>query len=116
MNAEKERALADLARRNPFWVCFSVFLLLAVNNAFSLVNLVEQRQQLDKAQVMQTQNRNALTQAQELELRLQALSLDLIQVAATNPAAKQIVQEFNIQWHPGPSGPSASGSNTNQSK
>jgi hypothetical protein len=43
-----------------------------------------------------------LKQAQQLEARLEAFSLDLLQVAKTNTAAKQIVQDFNIQWNPGP--------------
>jgi hypothetical protein len=40
-----------------------------------------------------------------MEARLEALSLDLLQVAKTNAAAKQIVQDFNIQWTPGQAAP-----------
>jgi hypothetical protein len=43
-----------------------------------------------------------LAQARQLEARLESLSLELLQVARTNAAAKQIVQDFNIQWTPGP--------------
>jgi hypothetical protein len=51
---------------------------------------------------MQAQNAGALAQARQLEARLESLSLELLQVAKTNAAAKQIVQDFNIQWNPGP--------------
>src|SRR2546426_479229 len=102
MNPEKERALTELAKRNPFWVCLIVFLLLGCDYGFRLANLVEQRQQLGQAQLIQAQNSGALAQAQQLESRLEALSLDLLQVAKTNAAARQIVQDFNIQWNPGP--------------
>ena len=102
MNPDKERTLTELARRNPFWVCLIVFLLLACDYGFRLQNLIEQRQQLHQAEQMQAQNAGALAQAQQLESRLEALSLDLLQLAKTNAAAKQIVQDFNIQWNPGP--------------
>ncbi len=63
---------------------------------------IDQRKQLNQARLMQEQNRSALIQAQQLETRLQLLSLELLQVAKTNGLAKQIVQDFNIQWNPGP--------------
>jgi len=31
-----------------------------------------------------------------------ALNVDLLQLANTNAAARKIVQDFNIQWTPGP--------------
>jgi hypothetical protein len=102
MNTDKEKALRELAQRNPFWICFFVFLLLAADYGYRLANLVSQRNQLDQARIMQAQNVGALTQARQLEARLEALSLDLLQVARTNSAAKQIVQDFNIQWTPSP--------------
>ncbi len=105
MNPDKEKMLAELSRRNPFWVCFLVFLLLACDYGFRLVNLLEQRDQLNRATLMQAQNAGGLAQAQQLERRLEGLSLDLLQLAKTNAAAKQIVQQFNIQWTPGPAAP-----------
>jgi hypothetical protein len=102
MTTERERTLTELTRRTPFWACFIVFLLLACNHGFGLLNLIEQRQQLDRTRLLQAQNRNTLLEAERLEARLQALSLDLLQVASSNLSAKQIVKEFNIQWHPGP--------------
>ena len=106
MNLEKEKAFKELAQRNPFWVCFVVFLLLAGDYGFRLANLLAQRTQLDQARLMQAQNAGALAQARQLEARLEALSLDLLQAAKTNAAAKQIVQDFNIQWTPSPTAPS----------
>jgi hypothetical protein len=107
MNVEKQKTLAESSRRNPFWVCFVVFLLLACDFGYRLVNLLDQREQLNQAVLMQAQNIGTLTQARQLEARLESLSLDLLQVAKTNAAAKQIVQDFNIQWNPSPaaSGP-----------
>jgi hypothetical protein len=107
MNPDKEKKLADLHRLNPFWACFTVFLLLAGDYAFRLVNLLDQRDQLNRAALMQAQNVGALAQAQQLESRLEAFSLDLLQIAKTNAAAKSIVDEFNIRWTPNPTMPAA---------
>src|SRR5947207_9340772 len=100
MNAEREKAVIELARRNPFWICLVVFLALAADQVFRLLTQMDQRAQLIQAQTMQAQNQGALNQALQLEGRLQAISLDLLQVANTNAVAKQIVQDFNIQWTP----------------
>ena len=107
MNADKQKTLEASSWRSPFGVCFVVFLLLACDFGYRLVNLLEQREQLNQAVLMQAQNIGTLTQARQLEARLESLSLDLLQVAKTNAAAKQIVQDFNIQWNPNPaiSGP-----------
>ena len=102
MNADKQKTLVDSSRRNPFWVCFVLFALLACDYGYRLVNLLDQREQLNQALLMQAQNVGTLKQAQQLEARLESFSLDLLQVAKTNAAAKQIVQDFNIQWNPGP--------------
>jgi hypothetical protein len=107
MNTEKEKALFELARRNPYWICLIVFLALATDQVFRLLTNMDQRNQLNQAQMMQAQNVGVLIEAQQLEMRLQALSLDLLQVAKTNIVAKQIVQDFNIQWNPGPVAPAA---------
>ena len=104
MNTDKDKNLKELSRRNPFWVCFVVFLLLACDYGYRLVSLWDQRTQLNQAVAVQTKNANALKQAQQLEARLEGFSLELLQVAKTNAAAKQIVQDFNIQWTPGPAG------------
>jgi hypothetical protein len=106
MNAEKGRAMKEPEQHSPFWICFIVFLLLASDYGFRLHNLLQQRTQLDRARIMQAQNAGALEQARQLEARLEALSLDLMQVAKTNATAKKIVQDFNIQWTPAPAAPS----------
>ena len=116
MNADKQKALAELSRRSPFGICLVVFLLLACDYGFRLVGLWNQRAQLNQALLRQVQNAGALTQAQQMERRLEALSLELLQVAKTNAAAKQIVQDFNIQWTPGPAAPVAAPAATNQPK
>lgn len=106
MNQDRERALLELVRRNPFWVCLLVFAALAADSGFRLFNTIRQRQQLDDARIVQAQNagrmREVIDQAPRLEAKLQALSLDLLQVARTNPTAAQIVQDFKIEWNPGP--------------
>ena len=114
MNADKQKALAELSRRSPFGICLVVFLLLACDYGFRLVGLWNQRAQLNQALLRQVQNAGALTQAQQMERRLEALSLELLQVAKTNAAAKQIVQDFNIQWTPGPAAPVLAPAATNQ--
>jgi hypothetical protein len=100
MNPDKQKVLTELTRRGPFWVCFIVFFLLACDYSFRLVNILDQRERLNEAMLNQARNSSALTQAQELERRLESLSLDLLQVAQTNANARQIVQDFNIQWNP----------------
>jgi hypothetical protein len=100
MNHDKEKRLEALNRYNPFWACCIVFLLLAGDYTFRLVNLLAQREQFNQTQLMQAQNMGTLKQAQELERRLETFSLDLLQLSTTNAAAKQIVQQFNIQWTP----------------
>ena len=116
MNPDKEKRLAELSRRNPFWVCFTVFLLLAGDYGFRLMNLLAQREQLNQTLLMQAQNLGALAQARQLEARLEGLSLELLQVARTNATAKQIVQEFNIQWTPTPAAPVAAPAPSTQKK
>ena len=100
MNTDKQRTLTEQPRGNAFWACFIVFTLLACDYGFRLVSLWDQREQLSQAVLMQAQNAGALAQARQLERRLEALSLELLQVAKTNATAKQIVQDFNIQWTP----------------
>lgn len=102
MNPDKEKRLEELTLRNPFWICFLVFLLLAGDYGIRAWNLWKQKIQLDQALLMQSQNLGALAQARQLEARLEGFSVDLLQIAQTNAAAKQIVQDFNIQWNPGP--------------
>jgi hypothetical protein len=79
-----------------------VFLLLACDYGFRLPKLLDQREQLNQVLLMQEQNMGVLAQARQVESRLEALSLDLLQVAKTNATAKQIIQDFNIQWNPSP--------------
>lgn len=105
MKNDKDSALRDQAPRNPFWICFIVFLLLAADYGFRMSNLLQQRSQLNQAQLMQAQNAGALAQARQLEARLEGLSLDLLQVAKTNASANRVVQDFNIHWTPGPAAP-----------
>lgn len=105
MNQDPERTSPAASRRNPFWVCLVVFLALAVDGGFRLARVLEQRRQLDQLQLTQAANigrlSTVLTQAQKVETRLQAISLDLIRVARTNGVAAQLVREFNIQYTPG---------------
>ena len=100
MIPNKDNRSAQLSGYNPFWVCFAVFLLLAGDYGFRFAGLLDQRQQLTRAARLQAQNADALSQAQQMEARLEALSLDLLQVARTNAAARSVVEEFNIQWNP----------------
>jgi len=79
-----------------------VFLLLACDYGFRLPSLLAQREELNQVLLMQAENMGALAQGRQVERRLEALSLDLLLVAKTNATAKQIVQEFNIQWNPSP--------------
>jgi hypothetical protein len=105
MNPEKEKALATAARRNPFWACMAVFLVLSLEGGLRTSDLLKQRSQLAAARVTQAETAGQMSQVMaqmpELESRLQPFTLELLQLAQTNAAARQIVQEFNIQWTPG---------------
>jgi hypothetical protein len=116
MNPDKQKILAELSRRSPFGICLVVFLLLACDYGYRFVGLWNQREQLNQALLTQVQNAGALGQAQQVERRLESLSLDLLQLAQTNAAAKQIVREFNIQWTPGPTASVSPPAGTNQPK
>jgi len=100
VNQDRERALLELVQRNPFWVCLLVFASLAADSGLRLYHGIRQRQQLDDARIV-------LDQSPQLEARLQALSLDLLRVARTNATAAQIVQDFKIEWNPGPAAPAS---------
>ena len=116
MTPDKDNRSAQLSSYNPFWVCFTVFLLLAGDYGFRFAGLLDQRQQLTRAALLQAQNAGALAQAEQMEARLEALSLDLLQVARTNAAAKTVVEEFNIQWNPKSAGAVPAGSSGTRKK
>ena len=106
MNQETEQVRGELFRRNPFWVCVMVFLVLGVDNSFRLARVVQQRQQLEELQLNQArivaQIGPALSKQPQMETSLQEVSMDLLQLGKTNAVAQQLVQEFKIQWTPGP--------------
>lgn len=93
------------ARANPFAVCLLVFTVLAVDAGFRLAKAFEQRGNLLRAQANQKANvdraAKALAQSEELEAKLQAVSVDLLQLGRTNAIAAQLIREFNISWTPG---------------
>lgn len=105
MTADHERAPLEATRRSPFWICLVVFAALAVDAGFRLAKVLDQRQQLERARLNQavTVGRlsNALAQTPQLEAKLQAISVDLIQLGRTNATAAQLIREFNIAWTPG---------------
>jgi hypothetical protein len=105
VNQDREHSVPEAGHRNPFWVCLVVFLALTVDGGFRFSRLLEQRRQLGQMQLAQAVNLGrispALAQAQQLETKLQAVSLDLIRVARTNTPAAQLVREFNIQFTSG---------------
>src|SRR5690349_17857668 len=102
MNPSKDKSGREKKPPVLLWPCVVVFICLAADYGYRLSDQLEQRTQLTNAKLMQAQNQGALAQAQTLNARLEALSLDLIALAQTNAAARQIVQEFNIRWNPGP--------------
>lgn len=105
MSAERDKARGDAMRRSPFWACAVVFTVIAVDSALRLASFIGQRRQLTEARASQEetigQMSQVLAQSPEVEARLRPFTLELLQMARTNAAARQIVQEFNIQWTPG---------------
>lgn len=114
MNAE--RALPDTSRQSPFWICLLVFATLAVDAGFRLAKALDQRQQLGRARLNQAATvgrlASALAQMPQLEARLQAISVDLIQLGRTNATAAQLIREFNISWTPGTENATLTGTNS----
>ena len=102
MSAEARKSLPETGRWTAFWPCLGVFLLLACEHGIGLKNLLMQHQQLRQTRALQDQNLETLYRARDLGAKVQDLSLDLLAVADTNAAAKQIVQDFGIKWNPGP--------------
>lgn len=100
-----DATLREEVHRNPFWVCLLVFGVLAVDGGLRFSQLMAQRGRMSEAEQNQaatiSQMSQELSQLPTVESKLQALSMDLLQVATTNAAAAQIVQEFNVQWTPG---------------
>ena len=41
MNADKEKTVLELTRRNPFWICLAVFLALACDQGFRLAGQLQ---------------------------------------------------------------------------
>jgi hypothetical protein len=108
VNTHPTQPPASAARYSPFWACLLVFALLAADTALRLVNSARQRKQLDALMLQQQQEigrlRPLLESLNEVERRLQGVSLDLLQMAQTNATAAQIVREFGIQWTPSAGG------------
>ena len=102
MSVEARKTVSEPSRFNAFWPCLGVFLLLGCEHGMGLKNLLAQHEQLRQTRTLQDQNLETLYRARELEAKVQDLSLDLLAVANTNAAAKQIVQDFGIKWNPGP--------------
>jgi hypothetical protein len=100
MNFKHERNEAP--RGNPFWILLIVILLLGGDYGYRVFTLGRQYQQLMDARFALPQRDAVVGQSQQMEERLQKLSIDLIQLGKTNSIANQIVREFNIQWNPGP--------------
>ena len=86
--------------QNLFWVLLAVFVVLALDAAFRLSDLLVQRSQLDQARFVQAQNIGKLAEGQQAQTRLQALSYEVVLMAATNEGARKIVQDFNIRFNP----------------
>jgi hypothetical protein len=93
------------AAPNLFWVMLAICVVLALDAAFRFSDLLQQRDQLDQARFVQVQNASRLAQNQQAQGKLEPFSYEILQIAATNDNARKIVQEFNIQWNPGPSAP-----------
>ena len=112
MNSDAEQTHVSPVSRNPFWACLAVFLVLAVANVLRLTELSQQCGQLNELRLNQVREVTQLgpvwAQQSQLEAKLQAYSMDLLQLATTNAASRQIVQEFKIQWLPGSTVASAS--------
>ena len=105
MNSDPSSAPLEASRHHPFWVCLLVFAALATDAGFRLTKTLDQREQLGRTKASQAAILNrlsaALAQLPQFESKLQAISVDLIQLGRTNAVAAQLIREFNINWTPG---------------
>lgn len=83
-----------------FWILAALIIALSIDYGVRAVVLWNQRGQLHQAQANQTKNISQLNQAGDMEMKLRALSIGLVELGKTNADAKKIVQEFGIQWTP----------------
>lgn len=111
MNPNQARTPDPATRHSPFWACLLVFALVGADATFRLVASARQRKQLDVLTLQQQQEigrlRPLLQSLNEVETRLQNLSLELLHMSQTNATAAQIVRDFGIQWTPAAGGAAA---------
>ncbi len=83
--------------RSPFGVLAVVFTALLIGYATQFWGLARQNRQLRRFDASLEQ---ALPRARVISDKLQAVSKDLVDLAAISPAARQIVNEFEIRLAP----------------
>lgn len=78
----------------PFWAIATVFLALGIVYGFQVRDLWQTRAQLRQSLV---QVNPALNQALVVNNTLVQLGNDLLRLAETSPAAREVVQQFNVR-------------------
>jgi hypothetical protein len=112
MNVQSDKPVrrrddSPVAAQNLFWVLLILFLALASDYATRLVGIKQQHDTLVRVRTEQAQNINRIGAIQNEEAKVQALAVELVQMARTNAEAKRIVEQFNIQWTPDTNAPAA---------
>ncbi len=90
---------------SSFWAVGLVFTILCILNIVDVVNLYQLRGQRQKQDKNSQQEYDKLKQdyakylprAKTVDTTLNGLSRDIIEMASSHPAAKQIVNDFKIQ-------------------
>ncbi len=89
------------ARHSPFWSCLVVFSALFIANFYQTIGFFQTRSELQKARASASQLLpNVRVLRGQLEPRLHDFTLDLLQLANTNDAARQLITQFQIRWNP----------------
>lgn len=81
----------------PFWPVFILIITIGVTLGWQVILANQQRQNLEKIaeqQLVMSQ------QAAQTEAKLQAIMVDLVELARTNSEAQVIVRKYNIKMNP----------------
>ena len=79
---------------SSFWAVGLVFVVLSVIYTINIVNLYGRREKLEN---LMAEYKRYVPRAKIIDATLNGLSGDIIDMAATHPTAKQIVNDFKIQ-------------------
>lgn len=84
--------------RTPFWALMILIIGLLVYQAGALLNQVQTNQQLtSETQSIVKELRESKQEKFQLSQRLESISLELLRLRTTSPAASRLVEQYGIE-------------------